>query len=112
MPDRNRARCYLTRGASSSGSGVEPFPGGSVGGSEPHRPRRLHGSVTLDPTRVGRDTGRIADEAIAHLVGLVGSSVKVTLEIEVEAGTPQNVVRIVTENSRTLKFTAHGCEQE
>src|ERR1700730_9527550 len=35
--------------------------------------------------------------------GLVGSSVKVTLKIEaeVEAGTPENVVRTVTENSRT-----------
>jgi hypothetical protein len=45
---------------------------------------------------------------IAHLVGLVGSSVTVTFESEaiVEAGTPEkNVVRTVTENSRTLKFT-------
>ena len=49
-----------------------------------------------------------------HLAGLVGSSVKVTLEIEatVEAGTPENVVRTVTENSRTLKFTTHGFEEE
>jgi predicted AAA+ superfamily ATPase len=77
-------------------------------------PKRFHGSVALDPTRVGRDAGRIADEVIAHLVGLMGSTVKVTLEIEatVEAGTPENVVRTVTENSRTLKFTTHGFEEE
>jgi len=64
--------------------------------------------------RVARDAGRIADEVIAHLAGLVGSTVKVTLEIEaqVEAGTPENVVRTVTENSRTLKFTTHGFEEE
>jgi hypothetical protein len=45
---------------------------------------------------------------------LVGSSVKVTLEIEAEikAGAPEQVVRTVTENSRTLKFTTHGFEQE
>jgi len=51
---------------------------------------------------------------ISHLAGLVGSSVKVTLEIEatVEAGAPENVVRTVTENSRTLKFTTHGFEEE
>jgi hypothetical protein len=51
---------------------------------------------------------------IAHLVGLVGSTVKVTLEIEatMEAGTPENVVRTVAENSRTLKFTTHGFEEE
>ena len=80
----------------------------------PGRPKRFHGTVSLDPARVGRDAGRIADEVIAHLAGLVGSSVKVTLEIEakVEAGTPENVVRTVTENSRTLKFTTHGFEEE
>jgi predicted AAA+ superfamily ATPase len=82
--------------------------------TQPARPKRFHGSVSLDPARVGRDAGRIADEVIAHLAGLVGSTVKVTLEIEaqVEAGTPENVVRTVTENSRTLKFTTHGFEEE
>jgi hypothetical protein len=51
---------------------------------------------------------------IAHLTGLVGSSVTVTLEIEanVPDGVPDNVVRTVTENSRTLKFSAHGFEKE
>ena len=38
--------------------------------------------MNLDPARVGRDAGRIADEVIAHLAGLVGSTVTVTLEIE------------------------------
>lgn len=77
-------------------------------------PKRFYGSVTLDPARVGRDAGRIADEVISHLVGLLGSKVTVTLEIEAEAlsGVPDNVVRIVTENSRTLKFNSHGFEKE
>ena len=76
--------------------------------------KRFHGSVTLDPTRVGRDASRIADEVIAHLSGLVGAKVKVTLEIEAEipAGAPDHVVRTVTENSRTLKFTSQGFEKE
>ena len=92
-------------------------PGGASGApgeNKVRRPKRFHGSVSLDPSRVGRDAGRIADEVISHLAGLVGSSVKVTLEIEaqVEAGTPENVVRTVTENSRTLKFTTHGFEEE
>ena len=80
----------------------------------PSRPTRFHGAVSLDPTRVGRDAGRIADEVISHLVGLVGSSVKVTLEIEaqVPSGVPDNVVRTVTENSRTLKFSDQGFEKE
>jgi predicted AAA+ superfamily ATPase len=76
--------------------------------------KRFHGTVVLDATRVGRDASRIADEVIAHLAGLVGSSVKVTLEIDVEVsgGVPENVVRTVTENSRTLRFTDQGFEKE
>ena len=37
-----------------------------------------------------------------------------TLEIDAEipAGAPENVVRIVTENSRTLKFVSQGFEKE
>jgi hypothetical protein len=51
---------------------------------------------------------------IAYLAGLVGSNVRVTLEIESElpAGFPEHVVRTVTENSRTLKFTSQGFESE
>ena len=85
------------------------------GPAQPPKPKRYHGTVTLDPARVGRDAGRIADEVVSHLVGLVGSSVRVTLEIEAEipAGTPDNVVRTVTENSRTLKFASNsGFETE
>jgi hypothetical protein len=68
----------------------------------------------LDPARAGRDASRIADEVLSHLVGLVGSTVKVTLEIEAEipSGAPDNVVRTVTENSRTLKFISQGFEVE
>ncbi|MBS0471294.1 MAG: DUF499 domain-containing protein [Proteobacteria bacterium] len=77
-------------------------------------PTRFYGSVELDSTRVGRDAGRIADEVVAHLAGLVGSTVKVTLEIDARApsGVPENVVRTVTENSRTLKFNTQGFEEE
>ena len=77
-------------------------------------PRRFHGAVELDPTRVGRDAARIADEVISHLAGLVGANVRVTLEIQAEipSGAPDHVVRTVTENGRTLKFTSQGFEKE
>jgi len=94
-----------------------PKPGES-GTSTPPKPaalpRRFHGSVTLDAARVGRDAGRIAEEVIAHLSGLVGAEVTVTLEVhaEVPSGAPDNVVRTVTENCRTLKFSDHGFERE
>lgn len=76
------------------------------------KPRRFHGSVALDPTRVGRDASQIAEEVIAHLSGLVGADVTVSLEVEanIPDGAPEHVVRTVTENSRTLKFQNHGFE--
>ena len=76
--------------------------------------RRFHGTVSLDPARVGRDASRIADEVIAHLAGQVGAEVTVTLEIEARlpGGASDQIVRTVTENSRTLKFTSHGFESE
>ncbi|MBK6429951.1 Swt1 family HEPN domain-containing protein [Candidatus Amarolinea dominans] len=102
----------------------QPAPGPGPGpGSTPRPapdpaprtgPKRYHGTVSLDPARVGRDASRIADEVIAHLAGLVGAGVTVTLEIEAEipGGAPDTVVRIVTENSRTLKFSSQGFERE
>ena len=76
--------------------------------------RRFFGTVTLDPTRVGRDAGRIAEEVISHLVGQVGADVTVRLEIaaDLPKGASDQVVRTVTENSRTLKFDTHGFERE
>ena len=80
----------------------------------PLRLKRFHGAVTLDAGRVGLDAGQIASEVIAHMDGLVGAKVKVTLEIEAELpdGFPDHVVRTVNENSSTLKFTDHGFEHE
>ena len=105
-------------GGGTTTAGSEGTPSGATGtGSstavEPHR-RRFHGTVQLDPERVGRDASRIADEVIAHLAGQVGSEVTVTLEIEAKlpAGASDQVVRTVTENSRTLKFTSLGFEAE
>ena len=100
--------------AASPGPGLLPPPQ-PTGPVQAAKPKRYHGTVTLDPARVGRDAGRIADEVVTHLVGLVGSSVRVTLEIEAEIpeGASDNVVRTVTENGRTLKFASNsGFETE
>ena len=99
--------------------GQGPQPGPGPDGTEPPPPppekkaRRFHGAVALDAARVGRDAGQIADEVISHLSSLVGAEVRVILEIDAEIpeGAPENVVRTVTENSRTLKFSSHGFEE-
>ena len=76
--------------------------------------RRFYGSVELDSERINRDASAIADEVLQHLTSLIGSKVKVTLEIEAEVteGIPDNVIRTVSENCKTLKFTSQGFEDE
>ncbi len=99
--------------------GKGPTPGPGVPDPAPAPPaaqvlRRFHGSVRLDSSRVGRDAGRIADEVIAHLAGQMGAEVTVTIEIEAKLpnGATDQLVRTVTENSRTLKFDTLGFESE
>lgn len=104
-----------------TGTGADTGEGADIGAggetTQPPKaaqPKRFHGTVELDATRVGRDASRIADEVISHLAGLVGAKVTVTLEVEAEipSGAPDYVVRTVTENGRTLKFTSQGFEKE
>jgi hypothetical protein len=75
---------------------------------------RFHGSVSIDPVRAGRDVSEIADAVIQYLAALPNAGVAVTLEIEADLpdGVPENVIRTVTENARTLKFKIHGFEKD
>lgn len=101
--------------AGGGGSGPRPSPGETPPAiPAAQRFRRFHGSVRVDSTRVGRDAGRIADEVIAHLAGQMGAEVTVTIEIEARLpnGATDQLVRTVTENSRTLKFDSQGFETE
>jgi hypothetical protein len=101
------------------GPGLPPAkPGDKKPGSPPPAPeiklKRFHGTANLDATRAGRDASRIADEVLSHLVSQVGAEVTVTIEIEAKLpqGASDQLVRTITENSRTLKFTSHGFEHE
>ncbi len=78
------------------------------------KPKRFYGSVQLNAQRVGRDAGKIAEEIVQHLALQTGATVEVTLEItaQMPEGAPDNIVRVVTENARTLKFTAQSFEKE
>jgi predicted AAA+ superfamily ATPase len=96
-------------GGPTTGPDDEPPPSGPDGG-----PRRFYGSVELDPLRVGRDASQIGEAIVQHLSGLVNANVEVRLEIQAEIpeGAPDDVVRTVTENARTLHFDQHGFERE
>ena len=112
-----------TAGPGSAGGEAreEPINGGGPGEDEDKppkdehpAPRLFHGSVSLNPIRLGPDASTIAQEIVQHLTKLNAATVEITLEIEaaIPEGAPENVVRTVTENCRTLKFRTHGFEED
>ncbi|NOK58906.1 MAG: ATP-binding protein [Chloroflexi bacterium AL-W] len=76
-------------------------------------PQRYHGTVRIDPLRVSRDAGTIADAIVQHLSGLPGAHVTITLEIEAALphGTTEHAERTVLENSKVLNFESFGFEE-
>lgn len=82
---------------------TEPTSGEPSGHS---LPQRFHGVIRLDPTRLNRDFGKVTQEVVANLTGLLGAEVDVTVEIAARRpdGFPDSTVRNVTENSKTLGF--------
>ena len=95
-----------------------PVPPGHTPPDQPEVPnrrvaKRFHATATLSHTRIGPEAGRIAEEVVSHLDGVVGSDVRVILEIEVNVpdGVPEHIERVVTENSASLKLDAHAFEE-
>jgi hypothetical protein len=76
--------------------------------------RRFHATVELDAKRISRDAGQIADEVLQHLTKLESARVEVALEIQtyIPNGASEEVIRTVTENCRTLKFSNYDFEEE
>ena len=98
-----------------AGTGGETGKGAGAGGTKTKAPalRRFHGSAKIDATRLSRDVDLIASSVVQHLAGLLDAKVTITVEIEAEmpSGAPDNIVRTVTENCRTLKFENSGFEE-
>ncbi len=90
---------------------LPPTPGAESGAK---KLERFFGVVSLDPTRLNRDFGRVAQEVIQHLTSLMGTNVEVTVEIRAtnSDGFPDATVRTVSENTRTLRFTSHEFEEQ
>ena len=64
------------------------------------------GSVKLDHTKLGSTAGQINTEILQHFTQLPGVSINVTLDIKVDnpTGFSGDIIRIVEENRKTLKF--------
>ncbi len=88
-------------------------PAGS-GPAPPPAPRntRFFGTVSLDPERYGRDINRLYQEVIQHLAAPECVELEITVEITASKkdGFPDDKIRIVSENARTLKFDQFGFE--
>ena len=95
----------------SGGTGTQVTPSGS--GATKATNTHFFMSAKLDTTRVNRDVNNYVQEIIQHLMAVDGSDVELTLEVSVKApdGIPSNVVRTVSENSRTLKITNFGFDE-
>jgi len=98
-------------GGGEIGGGTGRDTGGTGDGGETRsQPRRFHGTIRLDAGRTGRDASKVADEVLAHLAGLVGADVAVTLEItaRIPDGVPESVV---THHDVVGRFLALGLER-
>jgi len=115
-PDRAAAQFAAEKAAAppepgegeGSPAGPEAPPGepGHDPPTEPTQPHRFHGAVGLDPTRLSRDFGLVAQEVVAQLTSLLGTQVEVTVDISAHnpGGFPDSTVRNVTENAKALRF--------
>lgn len=102
-------------GTTPGGTGTGTPPGGGTPQPpESQDPKRFIASVQLDGLRMGRDAGKIAEEVLAHLVGLDGASASIALEINVRVpgGISEDVVRTVSENAAVLGFSHASFEKE
>lgn len=76
-------------------------------------PKRFYGTIKLNPMRLASDAGTTGQEVVQHLQSLLGAEVEITLDIKVDVpdGIPDQVIRIVSENAKTLKFENFGFEE-
>ena len=78
----------------------------------PPRPQntRFSMATTLDSTRVIKNISGLMDEVINHLTAINGASVEIKLIVDanIPGGTPQSIVRTITENCKTLKVEDFG----
>jgi predicted AAA+ superfamily ATPase len=88
-----------------TGGDMEPQPTGP-------KNTRFFGVARVSPDRYARDLTRVAQEVIQQLAAPEGVDLEIRVEISARKrdGYPDDKVRNVTENARTLKFETYGFE--
>ncbi len=103
--------------SASDGPGSYPgVAGGDTPAVTPPKPvsKRFYAVKDLDAAKAGLEASLIAKEVITHLVNLPRVEVRVTLEIQATFpdGAPEHIVRTLTENCRTLRFSSLAFEED
>jgi len=116
---QRRRKQQLPQAGSAAVGGDSAAPSGATSAPASAHPtkklQRFHGSVRLDPKRLGTSSASIGDEILQHLEGLPDADVTVTLDIEarVPDGIPDKIVRDISENAKVLGFEeGYGFEED
>ena len=98
--------------AGSGATGGLASAGGAGVPTQESKNTRFYGVARINPERYGRDFNRLQQEVIQHLAAPEGVDLEISVEITARKkdGYPDDKVRIVTENARTLKFDSYGFE--
>jgi hypothetical protein len=109
VAQRSAPETQTEQASSVSAAADRPTPDAEL---TPALPRRFYGRVGLEPVRMLRDMGDIADAIVGQL-GRANADVSITVEIEARAadGFDEDVRRTISENARTLKFVTHEFEE-
>ncbi|ORC37384.1 AAA+ family ATPase [Marispirochaeta aestuarii] len=75
--------------------------------------RRFYAHKKIDPLHISREIGKISEEVLQHLTSIVGSEVKINLDIDVHVpdGLSDEKRRVIAENCNVLKFDDFGFEE-
>jgi hypothetical protein len=92
------------------GAGAKP---GVVVSEKAHN-TRYFGVFRVDPERYARDLTRVSQEVLQQLAAVDGAQLDVTIEVHAKTpdGFPDDKVRVVLENARTLKFEQSSFEDD
>jgi hypothetical protein len=101
-------------GGADTGNGT----GGDTGPTPPPPParktRRYWATVEIDPTAIATQPAKIGREIVQHLAALPDGQVTVTIEIDAKVanGIPDDLKRVLNENSQALRFKEHGFDED
>lgn len=108
-----RRRPAQPDGAAPCPDRAAPCPDRAAAPPAPAVVRRFRGSVALDPLHTERDLAPVVSEILRHLTD-AGTAVEVQVHLDImaesPAGFPPEIVRVLKENSRALKFRVADLE--